>query len=608
MKKILGRTQYLLILLFVASCVDRPTSYDPDFHDREIVIDQNEGDQKVFTASDKGEILIKTDWDSPPYNEVHFDFEIVYEDDTPVSGAKVYYQEKEDFILIRIEGTQDDGATIIAGTPEEILNLFEQEEGQNMRKSSTFAHGTGENVVASGAILIIAAKILIIKGAKLYATYNTATAIWDTYIEVREVSKFFTDSIKLESGGRLFCRSANDIAGLALDLKNIAKSTGNIVKAFKSPPGAEEIIGDKVYEATFGKQVERIEEYVADFIYDTVQKHFEDYVELAEIPLGIIVYMPYEVRLPYAEGEQPGFMEVYPNHELCRTPQITTNAITNIRPTTATSGGTITDIVGADITQKGICWSTSQNPDINDTCTNEGSGSGSFTSNLTDLSPNTRYYVRAYAENSSGIGYGNQRNFVTKEIIDDVPSEVNEFLTPEQKSTLQDQGLTIYTGLNPPNVEGNYYANSLETADGGMNFVNYSYRYFDQTSDLSIKSSHISENGTDVAEGQGAFIAGTSSTFSVYIESISEIDEGTHIVVLESARIYSGTISAEGIFNFQFGFIITDKQNDLNNNYMNVDDTRVIYETDGLAERVDEFPFSPKVSGTSDNYSIYRVN
>ena len=417
MKKI-ARKIYLLLIIFVAaSCVDRPTSYDSDFHEQEFVIDRKDGGQKVFRASDQGEILIKTDWDSPDYDEVHFDFEISYEDGTPVSGAKVHYQETEDFILIRIEGTEDDGATIIAGTPEEILSLFENEEGLSMRKSATFAPGDSENIIISGA-LIIGGKIVIAKAAKIYIAYNTTRAIWDTYLQVREVSKFFTDSIKLESGGRLFCRSANDIAGLASDLANIAKSTGNIIKTFKSPPGAEEIIGDKVYEATFRKSVDSIEEYVADFVNDTVHRLFEDYMELADVPIGLIVYMPNEVRLPEADGEEPGFMEIYPNHELCQTPQVTTNSVTNITPSTATSGGTITHTGGMSITQKGICWSTSQNPDINDTCTDEGPSSGSFTSYLSDLSSDTRYYVRAYAENSTGIGYGQEETFITQESDD----------------------------------------------------------------------------------------------------------------------------------------------------------------------------------------------
>ena len=286
-------------------------------------------------------------------------------------------------------------------------------------------------------------------------------------------------------------------------------------------------------------------------------------------------------------------------------PTINTEPVTSITANSAVSGGTIIDDGGADITARGVCWSTSHNPDLNDSCITTGSGVGKFTSNISGLFPNRQYYLRAYATNEAGTGYGNQINFTTDDGIDDVPPGVNDFMSPEDKQTLQDNGLEIYTGLNPPNIEGNYYANSLTTSDGNIDFMNYSYRFHDQTAELSIRSSHISENGTDTAEGKGAFIAGSGTTFSIYMESISEIRQETHVTTIESARIYSGIISSDGIINFQFGFIITDKKNDINDLFMNVGDTRVIYESDGLAERVNDFPFSPKIISPSEILSIY---
>ena len=62
---------------------------------------------------------------------------------------------------------------------------------------------------------------------------------------------------------------------------------------------------------------------------------------------------------------------------------------------------------------RGVCWSTSQNPTINDNKTTDGSGTGSFTSQLTGLSRNTIYYVRAYATNSAGTSYGDQKSIKT---------------------------------------------------------------------------------------------------------------------------------------------------------------------------------------------------
>jgi hypothetical protein len=93
---------------------------------------------------------------------------------------------------------------------------------------------------------------------------------------------------------------------------------------------------------------------------------------------------------------------------------LTTTAITNISNTSAKSGGTITSDGGSPITARGIVWSTTSNPTIAlTTKTIDGTGTGSFISNLTGLTTNTTYYVRAYATNSAGTSYGNEINFKT---------------------------------------------------------------------------------------------------------------------------------------------------------------------------------------------------
>ncbi len=93
-------------------------------------------------------------------------------------------------------------------------------------------------------------------------------------------------------------------------------------------------------------------------------------------------------------------------------PELTTNEITDITGSSATSGGNITDNGGFDITACGVCWSTSSNPTTSDNTTNDGSGTGSFTSELTGLTEVTTYYVRAYATNSLGTSYGDQVSFM----------------------------------------------------------------------------------------------------------------------------------------------------------------------------------------------------
>jgi len=94
-------------------------------------------------------------------------------------------------------------------------------------------------------------------------------------------------------------------------------------------------------------------------------------------------------------------------------PTVTTTAVTDITQTTATSGGNVTSDGGATVTARGVCWSTSSNPTTSDNHTTDGSGTGTFVSYLTSLTPNTLYFVRAYGTNSVGTGYGNEVAFTT---------------------------------------------------------------------------------------------------------------------------------------------------------------------------------------------------
>lgn len=93
-------------------------------------------------------------------------------------------------------------------------------------------------------------------------------------------------------------------------------------------------------------------------------------------------------------------------------PKLTTLPITNITLESAKSGGNITSDGGSEITVRGVCWSTTDEPTIDNDKSSDGTGSGEYTSNLT-LLPGTTYYARAYATNKSGTGYGDVLSFTT---------------------------------------------------------------------------------------------------------------------------------------------------------------------------------------------------
>ena len=92
-------------------------------------------------------------------------------------------------------------------------------------------------------------------------------------------------------------------------------------------------------------------------------------------------------------------------------PIVTTTAITGTTDTAATGGGNISSDGGAAVTERGICWSTSENPLTIHSKTSDGTGDGSFASALTGLAPGTTYHVRAYAVNAIGTAYGSDVSY-----------------------------------------------------------------------------------------------------------------------------------------------------------------------------------------------------
>jgi uncharacterized protein (TIGR02145 family) len=94
-------------------------------------------------------------------------------------------------------------------------------------------------------------------------------------------------------------------------------------------------------------------------------------------------------------------------------PVLSTASVSDITEISAVSGGNISDDGGLEIIDRGVCWGTTSNPTIAMNKTVDGDGTGSFTSNITGLTQNTVYHVRAYATNSEGTGYGSDVSFTT---------------------------------------------------------------------------------------------------------------------------------------------------------------------------------------------------
>ena len=108
-------------------------------------------------------------------------------------------------------------------------------------------------------------------------------------------------------------------------------------------------------------------------------------------------------------------------------PTVATKSVGEITKTTATVSGDVTSDGGAEVTERGVCWNSDGAPTILDSRTKDGTGIGSFTSNLSDLTPQTTYYVRTYATNEAGTSYGEEKTFTT---LADEPEQPGD--EPEQ--------------------------------------------------------------------------------------------------------------------------------------------------------------------------------
>jgi len=145
-------------------------------------------------------------------------------------------------------------------------------------------------------------------------------------------------------------------------------------------------------------------------------------------------------------------------------PVIITSAVTKIDSTSICCGGVISSDGGSAVKSRGVCWSIGSTPKVRNNKTSDGAGIGSFSSCVTDLKPNTTYFIRAYATNSYGTAYGSALSFTTKEgvtpdlaivstlsILDITEStaKCSSIVVSEQGSQIISRGICWNTNNNP---------------------------------------------------------------------------------------------------------------------------------------------------------------
>ena len=150
-------------------------------------------------------------------------------------------------------------------------------------------------------------------------------------------------------------------------------------------------------------------------------------------------------------------------------PEVTTDSVTNILGDGAICGGIVTDDVGLNVIVRGICWSTSPNPTLNDSHTTNGNGMGSFSSSIIGLSVSTTYYVRAYATTTAGTGYGQQMTFTTR---NGVPEVVTSSITDNYSDFATCGGIVVDDGGLPVISRGICWSTASNPTINGCHTVN----------------------------------------------------------------------------------------------------------------------------------------
>ena len=172
-------------------------------------------------------------------------------------------------------------------------------------------------------------------------------------------------------------------------------------------------------------------------------------------------------------------------------PHVSTTPVSNIVDTSALSGGTVISEGLSAVTARGVCWSTQPHPTIADSHTNDGMGIGSFTSTLGNLTDHTIYYVRAYAINNEGVGYGEELSFTTLGLYAvstgvSTPTQTSAVLTGEIVNPLNTP--IVSKGFDWKPTDGGAYTTVTVTGDtlayalsGLTSNTSYTYRAFVST-------------------------------------------------------------------------------------------------------------------------------
>ena len=266
-------------------------------------------------------------------------------------------------------------------------------------------------------------------------------------------------------------------------------------------------------------------------------------------------------------------------------PTLATNAASSIASTTTTLNGAITNTGGANATQSGFAYGTSATlaTVIATSTLGAESGTASFSQNLTGLTASTTYYVRSYATNSGGTGYGSIVSFTTSTnapAISDVSSSATTTSATITWTTDQSSNsevvygtTTLYGSASSSAADVTSHSISLT---GLTNSTTYQYAVVstnagDQTSTSTNETVTTASSGeADTANftwqqlpvGAGGFITGMSianddtmvirtDTYGAYLWNGAEWEQLINSTSMPASFVANAQLYNDGVFAIQ---------------------------------------------------------
>lgn len=201
---------------------------------------------------------------------------------------------------------------------------------------------------------------------------------------------------------------------------------------------------------------------------------------------------------------------------------------------------------GAAVEARGVCWSTAENPTLEDEHTVDGSGSDLFSSSLNGLTANTTYYVRSYATNSSGTAYSIQFEFITTNVIGSLPEVTTSPVSSISSTSAVTGGSVLSDGGSPVTQRGICWSTSSSptfadnSSSSGSGIGNFSSTITTLESNTTYYVRAFATNGVGTSYGNQISFTTTSNLSLPVVTTNAAID-----ITLTSATS-GGNVASDG--------------------------------------------------------------